>query len=84
MSTPYPLTSSKFSRRDFFACGTSVTTALAFGVQSPSTSAADAALSPKVAFFVVGDTHYGRVEDVQMNILHMICYAFVEVEEARK
>ncbi len=33
---------------------------------------------------VVGDTHYGRVEDVQMNILHMICYAFVEVEEARK
>lgn len=33
---------------------------------------------------VVGDTHYGRVEDVQMNILHMICYAFVEVEEARR
>ena len=33
---------------------------------------------------VVGDTHYGRVEDVQMNILHMLCYAFVEVEEARK
>ena len=33
---------------------------------------------------VVGDTHYGRVEDVQMNILHMICYAFVEVPEARK
>ncbi|MFM8891477.1 MAG: SIS domain-containing protein [Planctomycetia bacterium] len=28
---------------------------------------------------VVDDTHYGRVEDVQMNILHMICYAFVEV-----
>ena len=33
---------------------------------------------------VVGDTHYGRVEDVQMHILHMMCYAFVEVEEARK
>jgi D-sedoheptulose 7-phosphate isomerase len=33
---------------------------------------------------VVEDTHYGRVEDVQMNILHMMCYAFVEVEEARK
>ncbi len=32
---------------------------------------------------VVGDTHYGRVEDVQMNILHMLCYAFVEVEAAR-
>ena len=28
---------------------------------------------------VVDDTHYGRVEDVQMNILHMICYAFVEL-----
>lgn len=26
----------------------------------------------------VGDTHYGRVEDVQMNICHMICYAFIE------
>jgi D-sedoheptulose 7-phosphate isomerase len=27
---------------------------------------------------VIGDTHYGRVEDVQMNILHMLCYAFWE------
>jgi D-sedoheptulose 7-phosphate isomerase len=27
---------------------------------------------------VIEDTHYGRVEDVQMNILHMICYAIVE------
>jgi D-sedoheptulose 7-phosphate isomerase len=27
---------------------------------------------------VVDDTHYGRVEDVQMHILHMICYAFME------
>lgn len=27
---------------------------------------------------VIGDTHYGRVEDTQMNILHMLCYAFVE------
>jgi D-sedoheptulose 7-phosphate isomerase len=32
---------------------------------------------------VVGDTHYGRVEDVQMHILHMLCYVFVECEEAR-
>ena len=30
---------------------------------------------------VVGDTHYGRVEDVQMHILHMLCYAFVELPE---
>jgi D-sedoheptulose 7-phosphate isomerase len=27
---------------------------------------------------VIDDTHYGRVEDVQMHIYHMICYAFVE------
>ena len=27
---------------------------------------------------VVADTHYGRVEDVQMNLLHMACYAFIE------
>jgi D-sedoheptulose 7-phosphate isomerase len=27
---------------------------------------------------VVGDTHYGRVEDVQMHVLHMLCYAFME------
>ncbi len=27
---------------------------------------------------VIGDTHYGRVEDVQMHILHMLCYAFIE------
>jgi D-sedoheptulose 7-phosphate isomerase len=28
---------------------------------------------------VVDDTHYGRVEDVQMNVLHMICYAIMEL-----
>jgi len=27
---------------------------------------------------VIEDTHYGRVEDAQMHILHLICYAFVE------
>jgi D-sedoheptulose 7-phosphate isomerase len=26
----------------------------------------------------VNDTHYGRVEDAQMGICHMACYAFVE------
>ena len=41
-----------------------------------------AALADQV--IAVGDTHYGRVEDVQMNILHMLCYAFVESDEARK
>ena len=33
---------------------------------------------------VVADTHYGRVEDCQMHICHMICYAFVEREELQK
>jgi D-sedoheptulose 7-phosphate isomerase len=28
---------------------------------------------------VVQDGHYGRVEDAQMNILHMICYAVCEL-----
>ena len=27
---------------------------------------------------VIDDTHYGRVEDAQMGICHMICYAFME------
>lgn len=27
---------------------------------------------------VVNDTHYGRVEDAEMGILHMLCYAFME------
>ena len=30
---------------------------------------------------VIDDTHYGRVEDAQMNILHMLAYAFVELPE---
>jgi D-sedoheptulose 7-phosphate isomerase len=30
---------------------------------------------------VIGDTHYGRVEDVQMHILHLLCYAFMERPE---
>ena len=33
---------------------------------------------------VVEDTHYGRVEDVQMHILHMLCYAFVELPELQR
>ena len=30
---------------------------------------------------VINDTHYGRVEDCQMHILHMLCYAFIEHPE---
>jgi len=28
---------------------------------------------------VIADTHYGRVEDAQMTILHLLCYAFIEL-----
>ena len=27
---------------------------------------------------VIKDTHYGRVEDAQMGICHLLCYAFIE------
>jgi len=30
---------------------------------------------------VIADTHYGRVEDAQMGILHLLCYAFMENPE---
>jgi D-sedoheptulose 7-phosphate isomerase len=30
---------------------------------------------------VIADTHYGRVEDAQMGICHMLCYAFMERPE---
>ncbi|HRT08819.1 MAG TPA: SIS domain-containing protein, partial [Candidatus Paceibacterota bacterium] len=30
---------------------------------------------------VINDTHYGRVEDAQMGICHLVCYAFVEHPE---
>jgi D-sedoheptulose 7-phosphate isomerase len=30
---------------------------------------------------VINDTHYGRVEDVQMGICHVLCYAFMEHPE---
>ncbi len=29
----------------------------------------------------IDDTHYGRVEDAQMHILHMLCYVFMEKPE---
>ena len=30
---------------------------------------------------VINDTHYGRVEDAQMGLCHLACYAFVEKAE---
>ena len=30
---------------------------------------------------VIPDTHYGRAEDAQMTICHMLCYAFMEMPE---
>jgi len=33
---------------------------------------------------VINDTHYGRVEDAQMGICHLLCYAFMENTELSK
>ena len=33
---------------------------------------------------VIQDTHYGRVEDAQMGILHILCYAFMEIPALAK
>ncbi|EEF60916.1 D-sedoheptulose-7-phosphate isomerase [Pedosphaera parvula] len=33
---------------------------------------------------VIDSTHYGRVEDAQMGICHMLCYAFMEKPEIAK
>jgi len=41
-----------------------------------------AELADKV--IVINSTHYGRVEDCQMHICHMICYAFIERAELQK
>ena len=32
---------------------------------------------------VIDDIHYGRTEDSQMGIAHMLCYAFMEVDELK-
>jgi D-sedoheptulose 7-phosphate isomerase len=33
---------------------------------------------------VINDVHYGRAEDAQMAICHMLCYAFMELPEIAK
>lgn len=33
---------------------------------------------------VINDTHYGRVEDAQMGICHLLCYAFMENPQLAK
>jgi D-sedoheptulose 7-phosphate isomerase len=33
---------------------------------------------------VINDTHYGRVEDAQMLVCHLVCYAFIEKPEMAK
>ena len=30
---------------------------------------------------MIADTHYGRVEDAQMGVCHLLCYAFMEHPE---
>jgi D-sedoheptulose 7-phosphate isomerase len=32
---------------------------------------------------VINSEHYGRVEDAHMGICHMLCYAFMEIEQLR-
>ena len=32
---------------------------------------------------LIDDTHYGRAEDCQMGIAHMLCYAFMEVDDLK-
>lgn len=32
----------------------------------------------------INDTHYGRVEDAQMGICHLLCYAFMELETLKR
>lgn len=51
-----------------------VTVALVGGKRGAVAGVADRVL-------VVEDGHYGRVEDAQMNVLHMICYAIMELPE---
>jgi D-sedoheptulose 7-phosphate isomerase len=51
--------------------GNSRPTALVGGPRGGAADLADQLL-------VIEDLHYGRVEDAQMHILHMLCYAFVE------
>jgi len=52
-----------------------VTVALVGGRKGRMAEIADHAL-------VIDDIHYGRVEDAQMTICHMLCYAFMENPEA--
>jgi len=47
------------------------TVALVGGMQGKLASIAHQAI-------VINDTHYGRAEDAQMGICHMLCYAFME------
>jgi D-sedoheptulose 7-phosphate isomerase len=66
-SSPNLVKAAEFARREGLT-----TVALVGGKRGRLAELADHLL-------VVGDTHYGRVEDAQMNILHMICYAVVEL-----
>lgn len=55
---PLNMIHSTLSRREFLARTVAGSTALAAGLTSQPTSAADGNALPKVAFLVVGDTHY--------------------------
>jgi D-sedoheptulose 7-phosphate isomerase len=51
-----------------------VTIALVGGKQGRMATVADHTV-------VIDDTHYGRVEDAEMGVCHMLCYAFMEKPE---
>ena len=88
MPTPNPLIPSTLSRRDFLSHSAAGATALALGLNSTSLQAADASSTPKVAFFVVGDTHYladkespARMDAHRKRVagLHMPYYSLVKL-----
>ena len=66
----------RITRRD--AVRWSAGSLLALGLWPGALRAADKTGSSSFRFLVINDTHYGRVEDAQMGICHMLCYAFME------
>ena len=52
-----------------------------YTTSSPASGGGGGSGSNALSLVVIDDTHYGRVEDAQMHILHLLCYAFVERPE---
>ena len=75
-----------FHGSDFNHMRTTVQLAKKHGVTVVSLVGAKRGRMAEISDFtiVVEDTHYGRAEDVQMHILHMMCYAFMENDSLRE